>query len=66
MPTLSLQQTIKLTTAEYFSPQGHAINKVGVKPDVSIEESGARTTQGSDPWLEAAIAELQKVNLGVE
>ena len=66
MPTLSLQQTIKLTTAEYFSPQGHAINEVGVIPDVSIEESGARTTQGSDPWLEAAIAELQKVNLGVE
>jgi carboxyl-terminal processing protease len=66
MPTLSLQQTIKLTTAEYFSPQGHAINEVGVIPDVSIEESGARTTQGLDPWLEAAIAELQKVNLGVE
>jgi len=66
MPTLSLQQTIKLTTAEYFSPQGHAINEVGVNPDVSIEESGATTTQGSDPWLEAAIAELQKLNLGVE
>ena len=37
MPTLGLQQTIKLTTAEYFSPQGHAINNVGVNPDVSID-----------------------------
>lgn len=66
MPTLGLQQTIKLTTAEYFSPQGHAINNVGVNPDVSIEQSSAATQQGSDPWLEAAIAELRKLNLGVE
>lgn len=66
MPTLGLQQTIKLTTAEYFSPQGHRINEVGVTPDVSIEESSVAADDDADLWLEAAIAELQKLNLGVE
>jgi C-terminal processing protease CtpA/Prc len=63
---LGLQQTIKLTTAEYFSPKGDAINNIGVSPDVSIEDHSSEIAAGSDRWLNAAIAELQRVNLGVE
>ena len=49
-----------------FSPHGHRINEVGVTPDVSIEESSVAADDDADLWLEAAIAELQKLNLGVE
>ena len=35
-------------------------------PDVSIEESSVAADDEADLWLEAAIAELQKLNLGVE
>ena len=66
MPKLGLQQTIKLTTAEYFSPKGHAINNIGVSPEVLIEDDSTETVAGSDRWLNAAIVELQRVNLGVE
>ncbi len=66
MPKLGLQQTIKLTTAEYFSPKGHAINNIGVSPEVLIEDDSTETVAGSDRWLNAAIVELRRVNLGVE
>jgi len=39
---------LKLTTGEYFTPLGQAVNEVGLSPDISIE-------QGEDP-IEAAIA----------
>ena len=64
MPTLGLRQTIKLTTAEYFSPQGLAINNVGVDPDVLIKEASAAAN--TDLWLDAAIAALKHMDLGVE
>jgi len=38
---------LKLTTGEYFTPLGQAVNKVGLSPDISID-------QGEDP-IEAAI-----------
>ena len=38
---------LKLTTGEYFTPLGQAVNEVGLSPDISIEE-------GEDP-IEAAI-----------
>ena len=66
MPKLGLQQTIKLTTAEYFSPKGYAINNIGVSPEVLIEDDSSATAAGSDRWLNAAIVELKRVNLGVE
>ena len=64
MPTLGLRQTIKLTTAEYFSPQGLAINNVGVDPDVLIKEASAAAN--TDLWLDAAIAALKHMDLRVE
>lgn len=30
----------KLTIAEYFSPKGHKINKIGIEPDVECDTSG--------------------------
>ena len=29
---------LKLTTSEYYTPNGNEINKIGVKPDVEIED----------------------------
>ena len=65
MPTLSLQQTIKLTTAEYFSPQGHAINEVGVNQmfrsrNLAPGQLKARTL------VRGRNRRITKVNLGVE
>jgi len=36
---LGENSAIKLTTSEYFTPNGNKINKIGVKPDVEVELS---------------------------
>ena len=60
MPTLGLQQAIKLTTAEYFSPNGDAINNVGIDADIRIDPEAQPADASDDPWIAAAIAALVK------
>ena len=60
MPTLGLQQAIKLTTAEYFSPNGDAINNVGIDADIRIDPEAQPADASDDPWIAAAIASLVK------
>jgi carboxyl-terminal processing protease len=36
---LSAQTAIKLTTARYYTPNGHAIQAKGITPDIVVEES---------------------------
>jgi carboxyl-terminal processing protease len=45
---------IKLTTAKFYSPSGRSINKVGVTPDVIVENNGSKDLQ-----LERAIELLR-------
>ena len=37
MAPLKAGDAIKMTVAQYFSPKGHVIHEVGVKPDVEVE-----------------------------
>ena len=52
---------VRLTTAKFFSPNGHPISKVGVQPDIVVRHAAKVTGQGklagekTDPVLDAAI-----------
>lgn len=60
--TLKDGSGLKLTTSEYFSPAGSAINGVGVKPDVVVElpdtlkKDPSKLTDANDTQLQAAVA----------
>ncbi len=56
IPTLS-NGYLKLTTSEYFTPNGNKINKIGVKPDIEILDD--ETTE-TDEQLNKAIEVLNK------
>lgn len=56
IPTVS-NGYLKLTTSEYFTPNGNKINKVGVKPDVEIADD--ENTE-KDEQLDKAIELLNK------
>jgi carboxyl-terminal processing protease len=53
---------IKLTSARYFTPNGHDIDRVGILPDVVVDEpAGAEAgVPGHDPQLDAALHVLKK------
>ncbi|MFN2461053.1 MAG: S41 family peptidase [Candidatus Velthaea sp.] len=53
---------IKLTTARYFTPQGHDIDRVGITPAVAVDEppDAVPGVPGRDPQLDAALALLAK------
>lgn len=56
IPTIS-NGYLKLTTSEYFTPNGNKINKIGVKPDVEIADD--ENTE-KDEQLDKAIELLNK------
>lgn len=56
---------IKITTSKYFTPNGVSIHKVGVKPDVEVEQNVkdkviSKLTYEEDNQLQRAIEELNK------
>ena len=62
---LGENSAVKLTTSEYFTPNGNKINKIGVKPDVEIELSEELKNKiiiekGEDNQLQKAIEILKK------
>lgn len=46
--------SLKITVAEWLTPQGRSINKTGISPDVTIEYTQAQYDAGSDPQLDKA------------
>lgn len=48
---------IKLTTARYFTPAGHNIDRVGITPDIEVGQSAGalRGIPGRDPQLDSAL-----------
>ena len=44
---------IKLTTGEYFTPNGHPVQEVGLTPDIPVEAGEA--AEGEDPDIAAAL-----------
>jgi carboxyl-terminal processing protease len=51
---------MKVTTARYFTPNGADIDRVGILPDVTVEEpaEGVRGVPGRDAQLDAALLRL--------
>ena len=49
---------VKVTISEYFSPKGNKIDKIGVIPDVEVEDD---TETKEDEQLNAAIKEIKEM-----
>lgn len=51
---------MKVTTARYFTPSGRDIDRIGITPDISVDEppDAVRGVAGRDPQLDAALQSL--------
>lgn len=52
--------SLKLTIAEYFTPDGRNIHKKGIEPDVEVEYEKNEENPEADNQLDAALEEVQK------
>ena len=50
---------VKLTTAEYYTPNGRNIHKKGIEPDVAVEYEVNAEDKDADNQLDAAITEIK-------
>lgn len=57
---LSDQSQLNVTIARFFSPNGNAINDVGVLPDIEVKLTEEDIAAKRDPQLDAAVKLLQK------
>lgn len=62
--SLSDGSGLKITTAEYYTPKGNTIHKVGVTPDIEVKlpenvKSSYSLTKQEDTQLQKAIEELK-------
>ena len=58
---------MKLTIANYYTPKGSNINKIGIKPDIEVSldnnllnKTRDEITHDEDNQLQAAIKEVMK------
>lgn len=54
---------LKLTTGEYFTPLGQAVNKVGLSPDISIDQ-GEDPIEAAITWINAHVGARMPIALG--
>ncbi|MBI2485285.1 S41 family peptidase [Candidatus Uhrbacteria bacterium] len=52
--TLPDDSSVKLTVAEWLTPNGHSIHEVGITPDISVAFTAEDAAAGEDPQMEAA------------
>jgi len=57
---LKLGAALKLTIAQWLTPQGHHIEKNGIEPDIVVEYKDGEVEEGGDPQLEKALSEIRK------
>lgn len=53
--------SLKLTTSEYFTPNGRNIHGIGIKPDVEVEYIYDENNPEADNQLEAALECLREI-----
>ncbi len=46
--------SLKITVAEWLTPQGRSINKTGISPDITVSYTQAQYDAGQDPQLDKA------------
>jgi carboxyl-terminal processing protease len=51
---------VKITIAEWLTPNGRQINKIGIEPDIKVELTNDDKSAGRDPQLDKALEELRK------
>ena len=51
---------LKVTIAEWLTPNGNVINDNGITPDIEVELTLEDYEQQKDPQLEKAIEEISK------
>ena len=54
MDNLSSGGVLKLTTAEWLTPKGNSINKVGVSPDIEVDRTYDDINKMRDPQMDKA------------
>ena len=57
--TLTDGSSLKITVADWLTPKGEHIKKVGLKPDFEVKLTEEDVTEGKDPQLEKAIEILK-------
>ncbi len=50
--------SVKITTAEWFTPKGRGINETGITPDIEVSYSIEQLKDGIDPQQETAVSIL--------
>jgi carboxyl-terminal processing protease len=56
---LSDDSRLHVTVAKWFTPNGNAIDGIGLQPDIEVPVTEEDRNQGRDPQLERAISFLQ-------
>lgn len=46
---------MKITIAKWLTPKGRTIDKVGLEPDIKVDEAGMNLTEGIDPQMDKAL-----------
>lgn len=60
MEKLKDDAEVKVTIAEWLTPNGRQINKKGIEPDIKVELSSDDKKNGNDPQLDKALEEVNK------
>ena len=59
--TLKDGSSIKISIAEWLTPNGHSINKKGITPDIEVKITEDDIKNKKDPQLEKAIETLKEI-----
>ncbi|MDD2785821.1 MAG: S41 family peptidase [Patescibacteria group bacterium] len=51
---------IKITIAEWLTPKGRSINKIGIQPDIEVDRTADDYDQNRDPQLDKALEWFDK------
>jgi carboxyl-terminal processing protease len=51
---------LKVTVAHWFTPSGKTIDKQGIQPDITVDQTQDDFNAGRDPQLDRALQELNK------
>lgn len=54
------EEILKLSVAQYLTAAGRKIDKIGIKPDIPVEQTGRIFDKATDNVLQEAIETLQK------
>lgn len=58
---VSSETSVKITVAHWLTPQGHAINNEGIKPDVEAEYVRDENDPEKDTQMDRALEEMKKL-----